>query len=518
MRRSPFTAAALALTSLAGIAAAQPLAEPGQAVRYDDEAIIRVNITSLEDLRLAESLMPDMWSHHAGIGPVDFRATPEAREALAAAGIDYTVLIPDLQARIDAENARLAAAQGDLNIAGDFFADYRTLQQASDFIDDLVAARPDLATRLSLGQSLQGREIFGIRITGPGEDKPAVFFHGCQHAREWITVMVPLYIAEQLITQYDTNSEIRDYVDSVEFLIVPVANPDGYQYSWTNERLWRKNRRGGYGVDLNRNWGYEWGGPGSSRFTFSETYRGDAPFSEPETQVLRDFINANPNIEAYCDVHSYSQLILWPWGYTSQLSFAEHAFDHVGHEQQASIFDVHGEFYTAGPTYTTIYPASGVACDWVYGGAGALGFSYELRDTGQFGFILPPGQIIPNGEEILPAILDLADYAVTSFTPLNLNSTNLVRGQQATLTADTATPGAYVAFAYSVAGAGSTFVPLAGTTLDLASPILAGVTAADGLGVATLSLTVPNSAPTVNILIQAAEYDRTSNVVQRQIQ
>src|SRR5690606_14934327 len=136
-----------------------------------------------------------------------------------------------------------------------------------------------------------------LRITGPGaaSNRPQSLWWGGQHAREWINIPVPIYHAEQLLTRYDTDPEIRALVDSVEFIFVPTMNPDGYEYTWTNNRLWRKNRRDHpnsscFGVDLNRNWGFQWGGAGASTNRCNDTYRGTAPFSEPETQVMRDFI------------------------------------------------------------------------------------------------------------------------------------------------------------------------------------------------------------------------------------
>jgi murein tripeptide amidase MpaA len=119
-----------------------------------------------------------------------------------------------------------------------------------------------------------------------------------------------------------------------------------------------------------------------------------------------------PLLRACVDIHSYSQLILWPWGYTSQLTPHEPVFSRIGLEMQSLIFSVHGQTYTAGPIYTTIYPASGNSADWMYGVRGALAFAFELRDTGQYGFLLPPDQIRPNGEEVFPAFLRLIQWAL----------------------------------------------------------------------------------------------------------
>src|SRR5205814_3666495 len=132
---------------------------------------------------------------------------------------------------------------------------------------------PDLASKLTVGISTQGRTIYGMRISGPGApgSKPAMIFDGCQHAREWIAVMVPMYIADALVRNYDTNPTIKSLVDHLEIFIVPIVNVDGYEFTYAvgGNRLWRKNRRdnssvpggaGTFGVDLNRNWSVAWNG------------------------------------------------------------------------------------------------------------------------------------------------------------------------------------------------------------------------------------------------------------------
>src|SRR5690606_7279803 len=164
-------------------------------------------------------------------------------------------------------------------------------------------------------------------------EKPALFLHGLIHAREWITGSASMYIADRLVRDYGTDPAMTSMLDAYEVIIVPITNPDGYVYTWTNDRLWRKNRRpnanGSFGVDNNRNWGFGWGGPGASTQPGSETYRGTGPFSEPETQVLRDFITDNPRIVMTLDIHSFSQLILSPWGFTDTLPADASLFDAI---------------------------------------------------------------------------------------------------------------------------------------------------------------------------------------------
>ncbi|MBL1218709.1 MAG: hypothetical protein D8M59_14600 [Planctomycetes bacterium] len=515
---------AMCIGTAALMTSAIALAQDGTAqARFDQHRVVRVRIESANDLKLMAGLTSDMWSENYGIGgPVDFRLSPEAFETLKTTSLDYEVLISNLQDLIDAEQAHLRESNQGGIIAGDeWFTDFKSYDQISQQVNTLVADYPDLASRFSIGQSLEGREIFGLKITAPGGgDKAGVLYNSNQHAREWITPMVTMYIADRLLREYATNQEVQDLLSRCEFFIVPTVNPDGYVYSWTRNRMWRKNRRnnggGSYGVDLNRNWSVGWGGEGSSGNRDSEIYRGPSAFSEPETQVMRDFILANPHIAAHVDFHSYSQLILWPWGYTGSAPPDASTFDRIGRELQSLIRGVHNKRYDQGQTYWSIYPASGVMPDWTYGEAGALGYTIELRDTGQYGFLLPANQILPNAEEIWPAALAFA-WEVAPDVGMTLEIDPLFRGQQAEMRVSGAAPSTMVYFTYSLAGMGNTYVPVLDVTLDLMLPKLAGSDESDGSGNAAYMATVPANAPLILVWAQAAHYQRTSNVVATQI-
>ncbi len=439
MRQSKMSGLAVAVLALAAVAG--PALAGGNAderMRFDGHKLVEVALPEHEQLRIFEDLVGDntgtepgkwdIWSHGAvGIGKVDLRVSPEQLDELLAAGLDVTVNIDDVQPWVDANYERSLAS-------GSFYDDYHPLDEVFAYMEGLAAAYPDLAKIEDIGQSLEGRPMRAIRITGPGDpdSKPGFFFHGGQHAREWINVPVPMYIAEWLLTNYATNAHAKKLVDEVDWTILMVMNPDGYVYTWTDNRMWRKNRRnngnGTFGVDLNRNWGFGWGGEGSSGNTSSETYRGPSPFSEPETQVCRDFVLAHPNVAAYMDFHSYQQLIMWPFGYT-----AEHCDDHpefadLGGRMRQALFDVHGRVYPEGPVYTTIYPASGTSVDWVYGGNQddryIMAYTTELRPPNQQGggFVLPPDQIVPTCEENLPTILLMAEQILVPSIRVDLTS------------------------------------------------------------------------------------------------
>jgi hypothetical protein len=200
-------------------------------------------------------------------------------------------------------------------------------------------------------------------------------------------------------------------VDNGEIWVAPLINPDGHQYSVDVNRLWRKNRRDNgatYGVDLNRNYETGFGGPGSSGLPSSETYHGPSAFSEPETQAVRDFwLDPAHNLKTMITYHSYSQLILYPWGYTNDDALDGYRMSIMAEEMEALIEAVHGANYTADKS-SGLYLASGTTDDWTYDVSGAPSFTIELRPISDIpGFQLPPAQIMPTVEENIPAALYL---------------------------------------------------------------------------------------------------------------
>jgi len=196
------------------------------------------------------------------------------------------------------------------------------------------------------------------------------------------------------------------------FYIVPSFNPDGYEYSWTNNRLWRKNRRnnggGAFGVDINRNFSKGWGlNSGSSGSPSSDTYRGPSAFSERESAALRDFMNTMPPIDAMIDFHSYGQHVLYPWGYTETPAPGDAWLAATGTAMEHAIEGVWGSSYDSGQTSTTLYLVSGKGPDYIYDRWNTAAYTIELRDTGEFGFLLPEDQILPTAQEAWAGVQEL---------------------------------------------------------------------------------------------------------------
>ncbi len=396
------------------LAATTFLASPAAAeeqVRFDDHTVVRVQIETMRDIRTLLAIGGDIWSESIGFGAIDVMLPTERVGVLDRAGLEHEIVIPEVQSLLDAERARLQAA-GEGGIAGGgFFDDYRPREELLDFYDALAAARPDLVSSRVIGTSTEGLPIRAYTICGGDADTlPAIYVNTGAHAREWIAPATIAYFADALVNGHGVDPRITQLVDEVCWYIVPMANPDGYEYSWSTNRLWRKTRAdngdGTFGVDWNRNFSAGWGGPGSSGSTNSDIYRGTAAFSEPETQAIRDDVLARENIAIFLDIHCYSQLVLWPYGYANSEPAGEAGDIHraIGEGISEAIRSVNGENFTPQPGYE-LYLASGTSPDWAWDEAGAYSFTYELRDTGQFGFVLPPDQIVPSGEEILESLL-----------------------------------------------------------------------------------------------------------------
>ncbi len=387
---------------------------PGEApkvVSYRGHRLVQVTLATPQDVETMLAISGDFWSESLGLGQVPFRVAPERFADLQDSGLPFVVLQEDIQALIDRERSGVAGRA--------WFDDYKTYAEINAYIDTLVASDPNTVTKLTIGTSLQGNTIYGMEITGAGgaAGKPAVFFNGCQHAREWISPMTNMYIADQLVNGYGVDPEITALLDDVTVLIIPIVNPDGYMYT-QSVRLWRKNRRnngdGTFGVDLNRNWPFAWGGEGSSGSGSSETYRGPSPASEPETQAIQAFFLAHPEIIAHVDFHSFSQLILQPYGHTTAPPPPPEPdgsrLIQLGADMAAAIFDTSGMTYIDQEAWE-LYPAAGTMPDWAYDSQGILSWTIELRDTGNDGFILPADQIIPTGQENFEAIKVLLRFA-----------------------------------------------------------------------------------------------------------
>jgi len=293
---------------------------------------------------------------------------------------------------------------------------FRTFSEAIAYLDTIHTLFPTITTsRSSIGNSYEGRPLWMMKISDNpeiDEDEPEFLINGLTHAREPMGMEATLSFMRYLCDNYGSNPEVTNLVDNREFYFVPIVNPDGYEYNRLTDPsgggMWRKNRRGN-GTDLNRNWGYMWGydNDGSSPYPSDETYRGTGPFSEPETQALRLFINQR-DFNLAMNFHTYGNYFLYPWGYDDLHAPDQPIFAIIADSSTAS------NGYAAGTPWELLYNTNGDANDWQYGEQTEKPkiFAFTMEIGEQFdGFWPDPYRIPILWQDVLPSLLYLSRIA-----------------------------------------------------------------------------------------------------------
>ncbi|KAM0272560.1 hypothetical protein ACHAQH_008670 [Verticillium albo-atrum] len=345
---------------------------------------------------------------------LDIVVSPENVDAVSRLATNTTILVEDIGAAFAEEDmASLYAVPSE-----SWFTAYHSYADHLTFLNDLQGSFPTQSEIFTTGASFQGRALTGIHIWGSGGkgSKPAVVFHGTVHAREWISTMTTEYMAYQLLTKYATDTTIKAAVDKFDYYIIPVLNPDGFVYTQTTNRLWRKNRQtlsgsSCVGRDPNRNWPYKWEVTGgASTDPCSETFKGRAAADTPEIRGAKaqvDTLAAGRGIRFYIDFHSYGQYILWPFGYScSVVAPDDSALSTMASRGASAIRAVSGTTYTVGNACRALYATTGDSTDYLHGVAkSTYTYTLELRDKGANGFSLPASQIQPTVRETWAGVL-----------------------------------------------------------------------------------------------------------------
>jgi carboxypeptidase T len=282
---------------------------------------------------------------------------------------------------------------------------YRNFTTVVEILDETEDDHPDIVKVYDIGDSwektegIADRDILAVKISDnveTDEDEPEVLIMALHHAREWPTTEIALQLIENLTDPYGSDPRISWLVDNRETWIVPVVNPDGLEYAMMYDDMWRKNRRDNgddtFGVDLNRNYDGSanddplgaWGGAGTSTDTYSDVYCGEYAFSEPETQAIRDLAQSH-SFTVAIDFHTHSNLVMWPWGYTTDLPPDNDDLVRIGNELAA----LNG--YEADQS-VGLYPTTGDSLDWLYGSEDVFAFLFEVGEGPDFN---------PDGEDIV---------------------------------------------------------------------------------------------------------------------
>uniref|UniRef100_A0A8C6JKU4 Carboxypeptidase B n=1 Tax=Melopsittacus undulatus TaxID=13146 RepID=A0A8C6JKU4_MELUD len=347
---------------------------------------------------------------------VDFRVEAdksfEVEDLLKENGVEYKVLIDNLQAALDAQFDSKART------TGHSYEKYNNWEMIVAWTADIAAQNPDLVSRSVIGETYEGRSIYLLKVGKSGPNKKAIFIDCGFHAREWITPAFCQWFVKEAVETYGKDTVLTTLLNSLDFYILPVVNIDGYVYTWTNNRMWRKTRSKNahslcIGTDLNRNFNAGWCTIGASDSPCDSTYCGSEPESENETKALADFIREHlSTIKAYLTIHSYSQMLLFPYSYTYSLPSNYEELESIARAATEQLTSLYNTKYTYGPGAATIYPAAGGSDDWAYNQGIKYSFTFELRDTGRYGFVLPESQIKPTCEETLLAVKYIANYVL----------------------------------------------------------------------------------------------------------
>lgn len=282
---------------------------------------------------------------------------------------------------------------------------YHSFAETEAELQDISARYPDITRLEVIGQSVEGRPLYALKISDHAQadewKEPAVLIFALTHAREHLSTEMALDVIHLLTEGYGQSGELTNLINQREIWVLPDINPDGDVYDVESGyyRFWRKNRRpnpdGSFGVDLNRNFDYRWGCcGGSSPSPGEETYRGPAPFSEPESTALRDFVEAHPNITISLSLHSYGEWVLWPYGYTYDPQPADmNPLDRDVFRRLAEVMAGMNGYRAV--QASQLYLTDGTTDDWLYGARGIFAFTFELYPRTPNPGFYPPGSVIP---------------------------------------------------------------------------------------------------------------------------
>uniref|UniRef100_A0A2M3ZAH4 Zinc carboxypeptidase A 1 n=1 Tax=Anopheles braziliensis TaxID=58242 RepID=A0A2M3ZAH4_9DIPT len=414
-----FLIAPLIVAALLGCVTTNP-----NVARYDNVRLYRFFIETEEQVQMLQNLesISDSYAFMGHARQMNQNLTvmisahkiAEITELMSRYKLQGTVLLYNMQALIDEEQKWIMPKNTppeDFN-----WSHYQHLDTINRWLDWQISRHSQLEL-IELSASFENRPLRGVKLF-KNPTNSAVFVECGIHAREWISPASCTFILNELLTS--GRPEVQGLTQNFNWIIFPVVNPDGYRYTFEGDRLWRKNTKP-YGVcrgvDLNRNFGSDWNGPGASSDPCRYDFAGGSETSEPETQALVTFLRNGVDvyrIRTYFSIHSFSQLIMFPYGYTSERVRNYDDLVAIGHEGVAAIKRKHGKKYVSGALIETIYPSSGGSSDWVYAELDVpISYTFELRgapDSNNM-FLLPANEIIPTAEELLEAFIAMLQKA-----------------------------------------------------------------------------------------------------------
>lgn len=408
--------------------------------QYHGEQVLRVsyggNEALWETLAASDEIKFKKWALHPSQAAVDVQIDAHNLQLLEKQfpNLNYLVIIDDLSQKVyetypkdfTAGNPGARAAAHDevmeatrANVLLEiFFRDYRPLETINQWLDLLAQLFPQLLAIEDIGNTYEGRPYKVVHLSVPDDDvehheKKTIVITGGVHAREWILVSSVLYVIYEMVSLYENSPEEHKVLANLDFLFIPVLNPDGYEYTWTHDRLWRKNRQqtpdpNCFGIDIDHLYDFHW--TRSTDSECGEEYSGNSPFEAYESRIWDEYLNNtnhNHQIYGYIDLHSYAQEILYPYAFScAQQPRDEENLIELAYGISKAIRMLLGKYYDVLPACldrdSDLLPdlGSGSALDYMYHNKAYWAYQLKLRDSGLHGFLLPSKYIEPVGQEI----------------------------------------------------------------------------------------------------------------------
>ncbi|KAM4771144.1 mast cell carboxypeptidase A-like [Rhinophrynus dorsalis] len=396
-------------------------------LRFDNEKVFRVEPKNEEEVRfikyLASVMQLNFWKPHSShhVIPnimVDFHASAADSKSIIdlfeEKGIKFRIIFQNLQEAVENQFYR------DEQVLQEHprRPRYQTWSEIASWAYKVSIKNPKLVSFSQIGTTYEGNPIQILKIGSQKANKKGIFLECGIHAREWISPAFCQWFVNEAIKTYGKDKNMTKLLDSVTFHVIPVTNIDGYIWTWNHDRFWRKNRspnsdKNCMGTDLNRNFNISWGTIDFYTNPCYEIYPGSGPESEKEVKELAAYIRDNlSSLKAYISFHSYGHMLMYPYGYTDKEAPNHDKLEEIAVSAVNVLSSLYGTNYSHGPIASTIYPVSGSSIDWAYSEGIKYSFVFELRDDGEYGFLLPEYLIKPTCQETMLAVKQIASYIV----------------------------------------------------------------------------------------------------------
>ncbi|XP_069496548.1 carboxypeptidase B2 [Ambystoma mexicanum] len=384
--------------------------------RTDTQVEVLKNVTAMIEVVLCQ---PDAPENIMKNNEVHFYANVSDVESvtllLNESSIRYRVLVNDVKELIEKQTFNDTVS---LRSSPTYYEQYHPLEEIYSWMEQMIERHPKMLEQHHIGSSFEKRPLYVLKLSGKEKTAKGAIWIDCGiHAREWVSPAFCMWFIGHATEFYDRDSLMNKLLKYLDFYVMPVMNVDGYEYTWTKNRMWRKNRsKYSYngecvGTDLNRNFDAGWCGPGASSNPCHDTYCGPFPSSEPEVEAVIKFLKQNKEmIKGYISMHSYSQMVLFPYSYTKEKSKDHDELLQIANKVADSIKSTYRNKYAYGSGAQTIYLAPGGSDDWAYDFGIKYSFTIELRDKGTYGFLLPPQLIKPTCSEGLTGVKIIASH------------------------------------------------------------------------------------------------------------